>query len=572
MSPELRLRRLDALAALLSRLHHGSPAERLEDALDALLDATTATGAAAFDRDPPAGPRAERRLELRIGADPARLRRGLTELAERALSSAAPVRLNDAHVDFSGVAETEAFLEIGANAALAVPLLGERAREGVLVLLFADRAMLDEETLRYVDSVAAITALAIERDHSAQAEARFRAEASETEQMAALGLYAASVAQDLGGPTSALVAQRDELRSLVRQLTILAAPGDDPALGGAIAELGELVADLSITLDRVEGTVSELSTLGRRESSPGPVRVFDIVREAIAMATPHLERRGVLLVEELDSGCFVEGRRDSLRQVVRELVLNAAHAATSAKPGRVWVRVSAESDSVDIRVEDNGKGIDPAHIPQIFSAFVASRQAGRITGLGLKIARDVVAQHGGHIEVDARPGGGAVFRVVLPRAERRASPGSALDSSSHDGKLDDPPSQRLLVVDDDPLFLRTMQRLLKPHEVRTAASASEAEIALFDPGYEPALVLCDVLLPGANGDVLHARVAERRPELAQRFVFVTAGGLGRKEADYLKASGRATLMKPLDVRTILDLLSGSTDGVPGVRTLSELPG
>jgi DNA-binding NarL/FixJ family response regulator len=123
------------------------------------------------------------------------------------------------------------------------------------------------------------------------------------------------------------------------------------------------------------------------------------------------------------------------------------------------------------------------------------------------------------------------------------------------------------------LFLRTMQRLLKPHDVRAAASASEAEIALFDPSYEPALVLCDVLLPGANGNVLHARVAERRPEIAARFVFVTAGGLGRQEAEYLKASGRATLMKPLDVRTVLDLLSGDPVALAGVRTLSpsELP-
>lgn len=567
MSPELRLRRLNALSALLLRTRTGAAGGRAEDALDALLDASAATAAAAFDRDPSAGARATRRLEPRAGVDFERVQRGLVALAERALSTGASVRLNDVRFAFSGISDTEAFLSLGARAALAVPLLTERAAEGALVLLFADGAMLDEETIDYVDSVAAIATLALTGERSADAEARFRAEVSETEQMAALGLYAASVAQELGAPTAALLAQRDALGELVQQLAMLTKPQDDDALNGVVAELGDLLTDLSVSLERVENTVSELTTLSRRESSPGPVRVLDFVREALAMATPHLERRGVLLVEEIDRDCFVEGRRDNLRQVVLGLVLNAAQAASSSAPGRVWVKVSADAGSVDIRVEDNGKGISPAQIPEIFKTLVATPTRGRIAGLGLKIARDVVAQHGGHIEVDARAGGGAVLHVVLPRAAKRPS---SIATRETNARLEEPKSvAKLLLVDDDPLFLRTMQRLLKPHDVRTAASASEAEIALFDASYDPALVLCDVELPGANGNVLHARVAERRPELAARFVFVTAGSLGRVEAEYLKASGRTTLMKPLEVRTVLDLLSGAPGAPDAVRTLSQ---
>ncbi|HVJ19067.1 MAG TPA: response regulator, partial [Polyangiaceae bacterium] len=137
---------------------------------------------------------------------------------------------------------------------------------------------------------------------------------------------------------------------------------------------------------------------------------------------------------------------------------------------------------------------------------------------------------------------------------------------------------RVFVVDDDPLFSRALRRGLKPHDVRTAASASEAEMALLDPSYEPDLVVCDVFLPGANGDVLHQRVKARRPEVAARFVFVTGAALGGGEADYLKSSGCPSLLKPIEVHSLRAFLGPRRESSPpvSVRTLaqpsnSELP-
>jgi DNA-binding NtrC family response regulator len=107
--------------------------------------------------------------------------------------------------------------------------------------------------------------------------------------------------------------------------------------------------------------------------------------------------------------------------------------------------------------------------------------------------------------------------------------------------------------------------------VRTAAAASEAEVQLLDPTYTPDLVLCDVFLPGRNGDTLHARVAARRPELAKRFVFVTGGALGRAEAEYLKNCACPTLFKPIELKTVKDLLEddeAESSPSASVRTLN----
>jgi two-component system, NtrC family, sensor kinase len=240
----------------------------------------------------------------------------------------------------------------------------------------------------------------------------------------------------------------------------------------------------------------------------------------------------------------------------------------------IAVRVLEAGDDVALVVEDNGPGVPPSAIPHIFKPFYTTKKRGAGTGLGLKICSDVVSAHGGHIEVHERTGGGASFRVLLPRARE--------DSGVLALKVPEPvrmplaPVRRkqILVVDDDPVFSRTIRRSLKPHDVKTCAAASEAQAILLDAAYSPDLILCDVFLPGANGNTLHARVAKLRPDIASRFVFVTGGALGKDEAAYLKSSGCSTLFKPVELKSLLELLEDPNpeSARPNtVKTLQQQP-
>jgi ActR/RegA family two-component response regulator/two-component sensor histidine kinase len=311
---------------------------------------------------------------------------------------------------------------------------------------------------------------------------------------------------------------------------------------------------MGATIRRVSESVDLLRTKGPRDAGPTSLLLAELVREALDSTRPQLERRGVLVVEELEDECPTLGRRDHLSQVIASLLLNAAEAAIVSAPPRIWVRLVAEPNQVLLTIEDNGRGVPSENVGQLFKRSNDPRPRGQSRGLGLKICSEVVTAHGGHIEVAERPGGGSCFRVHLPRAERRTGalrvgpPGEAAISDREEHR-------QIFLIDDDPIFARTLQRALRPHEVRIAGSASEAEIALLDASYEPDLVVCDVLLPGANGDVLHARIAAVRPELAARFVFVTGGGLAKSEADYIRASGLLALLKPLDVNALLTLLN-----------------
>jgi signal transduction histidine kinase/CheY-like chemotaxis protein len=429
--------------------------------------------------------------------------------------------------------------------------------------------MLDEETQRFVASVAAIAALALERDRHVEEAATDRNRLVAGGANAGVGLATATVAHELKSPVGALVLQHDELSRVVELVGLLAGPSDT-ALGGTAAELAELTSDMGVAVTRIRETLDKLTSVGKRERPLTRLDVGTVAREAMVVARPHLEKLGVIVNERYDSDCFTLGRGDMLGQVVLNLVFNAADACAGGSRPQVWIRTALDGPHVLLIVQDNGPGVPPDAVENIFLPFFAGKSRVTTPGLGLKICSDVVAEHGGHIEVHERSGGGAAFHVLLPRVDSEGLP--SLSETPLPPSAGASSSCRVLVIDDDPIMSRALRRGLKPHDVRTASSASEAEITLLDPAYEPHLVVCDVFLPGANGNVLHQRVRAQRPHVADRFVFVTGGALGRAEAEYIKASGRPTLLKPVDVKALLTLLAPAPhdSNQPGsVRTLSE---
>ena len=130
-----------------------------------------------------------------------------------------------------------------------------------------------------------------------------------------------------------------------------------------------------------------------------------------------MERGGVVLELNCSPGVpEVLGNASELKQVLLNLLENALDA--SPRGGRIRLECAAHPDGVELCVEDQGPGIPAADLERIFDPFFSTKAPGRGTGLGLAIVHRIVADHGGHVEVDAggSPGRGARFRVVLPAA------------------------------------------------------------------------------------------------------------------------------------------------------------
>ncbi len=566
MSPDLRLLRLDSLHALASRLAAGNLDQLFPECLDVLLETTPARAVAAFAAGGAFEP-VQRRLGPKTGVDGERLWRALYAFAEWAATSRKTLRVSDVRRELDRVPDAGEIVTFGAKALLVQPLIQRRAVVATLVLLFDDAAMMDEETLRFVATIACAGAVALEQERG---EREQKVELLAPALRADVGLVANTVSHELRGPTSALMLQHDELVRLAVQLETFGSA--DAGSAELSAELSELASEIGVAVARLKRTVDQLSSIGKRQGTDARIDVAAVAREGLQQARPYLARLGVQAHEQYENECFTFGRAHSLLQVVLNLIWNAAEACRDVAGAQVWVRVVNDAGRVVLLVEDNGPGVAPEAVEAIFQPFYTKKTRGLGAGLGLKIASDVVAEHGGHMEVHDRNGErGAAFHVILPRVASDGTP--VFDETPK------PPSVRaggrheVFVVDDDPVFTRALRRGLKPHDVRTAASASEAEITLLDPKYLPDLVVCDVFLPGANGNVLHERIRAARPELAERFVFVTGAGLGRAEAEYIKASGRPTLLKPVDVKSLFSLLAPTTrppsSKPASVRTLGE---
>jgi signal transduction histidine kinase len=106
----------------------------------------------------------------------------------------------------------------------------------------------------------------------------------------------------------------------------------------------------------------------------------------------------------------VEHDSDQIHQVLLNLLLNALQAIDAN--GKITVTLSATGTTAVVEVADNGRGIAPDHLPNIFRPFYTTKGDG--TGLGLSLARRIVEDHQGRIDVSSTLGKGTTFTVVLP--------------------------------------------------------------------------------------------------------------------------------------------------------------
>jgi signal transduction histidine kinase len=169
-------------------------------------------------------------------------------------------------------------------------------------------------------------------------------------------------------------------------------------------------------LRRISEGLLDFARVRKRES--GPVNVRGMVDEAWGLVGIDEKASEVEFQNTVAAEMRVVGNADQLVQVFVNLLRNALHAVPAG--GRIEVDArSAQlgpSPAVSISVADNGPGIPPEVLPDIFEAFVTTRLDARGTGLGLTVAEGIVSQHGGAISASNCPMGGARLEVVLPAA------------------------------------------------------------------------------------------------------------------------------------------------------------
>jgi len=187
----------------------------------------------------------------------------------------------------------------------------------------------------------------------------------------------------------------------------LAASGSADLLPGALGEIVEQSKRASEIVKRVRAFINPQR--GHYER----LAMASVIAHAETLLMPELKRHGLTLRLALDDAdAPVRGDRVLLEQVLVNLIHNAMHAMQDRPRAIIELSTVCVEQGLRVTVADQGPGIPPEQLEQVFAPFFTTKSDG--LGLGLNICRTIVEAHGGFITVENRPGGGAAFSFTLP--------------------------------------------------------------------------------------------------------------------------------------------------------------
>jgi C4-dicarboxylate-specific signal transduction histidine kinase len=185
-----------------------------------------------------------------------------------------------------------------------------------------------------------------------------------------------------------------------------------------MVEITEIVADIRRDQERASEVIHRLRSLLTK--APFELRDIDLaelVRETIDLLSGLAIGREVELRSALSTSPLpVKGDPVQLQQVIVNLVVNAMDAMSDlpAAERRVTVRTARDERFAEVSIADQGPGIAPDHLRQVFEPLFTTKTEGM--GMGLSIARTIVEAHGGRLSAENQIAGGALFRLSLPLA------------------------------------------------------------------------------------------------------------------------------------------------------------
>jgi PAS domain S-box-containing protein len=247
-------------------------------------------------------------------------------------------------------------------------------------------------------------------------EKKFEQQIIQSERLAAMGQMIGGFAHELNNPLTSILGVAELLQ-------------DEEGTVPFRKQLGMLQQQARRAADIVQNLMyfSRPPAAGRSQ-----INLSELMQRTLALHSYSL-RKNNISVDFLPESALpaVNGDPHQLMQVFLNLMLNAEQAIREVRDrGTLRVRLTADGHTVIATFQDDGPGIAPEILPNIFDPFYTTRRPGRGTGLGLSVCRAILREHGGNVEASSAPGGGALFTVSLPIAKAMVQTGTAGASMS----------------------------------------------------------------------------------------------------------------------------------------------
>lgn len=360
--------------------------------------------------------------------------------------------------------------------------------------------------------------------------------------------FLAVLSHELRTPLASMVAGLDLLRMKLGGVADASVHRARDIVDRQARQLARLVDDL-LDVSRIEA--------GKIELRLDDVAVETMVEQAVAAVRPTLdEKRHALHLDLPTEALFVLADPARVTQVLSNVLANAARYTDPG--GTIRVACAAVQAFVELRVQDNGRGISADILPRVFEPFVQERSAAEGgMGLGLNVVKRLVEMHGGTVAAHSEgPGRGAEVVIRLPRAY----PKPRAAEHAEPPPVARPHALSVVLVEDDADVREMTSELLKAlgHRVSAAPDAESGVDAICS--LAPDLALVDIGLPGVSGYGVPQKVRERLGAHRVRIVALTGYGDEAARQRASESGFAAYLVKPVDLSALEGVLGETSTG------------
>jgi len=143
-----------------------------------------------------------------------------------------------------------------------------------------------------------------------------------------------------------------------------------------------------------------------------PVSIAELINEVISLVKVNAEKEGVRIFKDYTSNCTLNLDVDLMKSCLINIIINAIQAMKDSKVKNLFIKTEFLEDKLLIKISDTGSGIPEEIIDKIFEPLFSTKKEG--LGLGLSLAKKVIEEHGGKIEISSKVGHGSEVRIYLP--------------------------------------------------------------------------------------------------------------------------------------------------------------
>ncbi len=316
-------------------------------------------------------------------------------------------------------------------------------------------------------------------------------------------------------------------------------------------EAKEQIAEISGAALRCTELSRQILEYGRKDSKEERLLSFDgtvAAKTSMKMIEKIIPKKIKLSYQISSKPIFLLGNPGALNQIILNLCTNA-YQAMKEKGNRLEVTFRLlENEKAELKVKDNGCGMEEETLKNIYDAFYTTKAAGEGTGLGLSVVQRLVIRYKGQIQVESIPGKGTVFTITFPVLERKELAAAEKDivyKEITDRKLN------VMIIDDKPEVIKALKNGLNLTKWRleffTNALLAYEKFKKNADDFD--IILTDLSMPDMNGCELAAIMKKRNPAVK---IIVMTGYPEKDIQEYLAADIiDAYMVKPVNVNHII---------------------